>query len=45
MQIFLKKRAEGKPYRVSMIAAYNKFLSIYHSRVSKILSESEQGDT
>lgn len=44
-QFFLKKRAEGKPYRVSMIAAYNKFLRIYHSRVSKVLSESEKGDT
>lgn len=40
-QYFLKKRAEGKPYRVAMFAAYNKFLRIYHSRVSEVLNEYE----
>ncbi|SDJ58078.1 hypothetical protein SAMN04487760_1091, partial [Lachnospiraceae bacterium G41] len=38
---FLKKREEGKPYRVAMFAAYNKFLRIYHSRVSALLNETE----
>ena len=37
---FLAKRAEGKKYRVAMFAAYNKFLRIYHSRVSSVLNES-----
>ena len=36
---FMKKRNEGKPYRVAMIAAFNKFLRIYHSRVSEVLNE------
>ena len=40
-QYFLKKRCEGKPYRVAMMAAYNKFLRIYHSRVSAVLNEAE----
>lgn len=40
-QYFFKKRAEGKPYRVAMFAAYNKFLRIYHSRVSAVLNEYE----
>ncbi|MGM9976755.1 MAG: hypothetical protein ACI32G_07495 [Bulleidia sp.] len=35
----MKKRNEGKPYRVAMIAAFNKFLRIYHSRVSEVLNE------
>ena len=38
-QYFLSKRAEGKPYRVAMFAAYNKFLRIYHARVSAVLNE------
>jgi hypothetical protein len=38
---FLRKREEGKPYRVAMFAAYNKFLRIYHSRVSALLNETE----
>ena len=37
-EYFLKKRAEGKAYRVAMFAAYNKFLRIYHSRVSEVLN-------
>ena len=39
---FLKKRAEGKHYRVAMFAAYNKFLRIYHARVSEVLDSIEQ---
>ena len=38
---FLRKRAEGKHYGTAMFAAYNKFLRIYHSRVSSILNETE----
>ena len=38
---FLNKRLEGKPYRVAMFAAYNKFLRIYHSRVSEVLNAFE----
>ena len=41
-QFFMKKREEGKHYRVAMMAAYNKFLRIYHSRVSAVLDEAEQ---
>lgn len=33
---FMKKRAEGKPYKVAGMAAFNKFLRIYHSRVTTI---------
>ena len=40
-QYFLKKRAEGKAYRVAMMAAFNKFLRIYHSRVSEVLNKLE----
>ena len=36
---FLTKRAEGKKYRVAMFAAFNKFLRIYHSKVSSVLNE------
>lgn len=36
---FLTKRAEGKKYQVAMFAAYNKFLRIYHSKVSSVLNE------
>lgn len=36
---FMKKRDEGKHYRVAMFAAYNKFLRIYHARVSEVLNE------
>ena len=32
-----KKRAEGKPYRVYMIAAANKFLRIYYARAKERL--------
>lgn len=33
-----RKRAEGKPYRVYIIAAANKFLRIYYARVMESLS-------
>ena len=38
---FLKKRSEGKHYRVAMFAAYNKFLRVYHSRVAYVLNNAE----
>lgn len=40
-QYFLKKRTEGKAYRVAIMASFNKFLRIYHSRVSKVLNDME----
>lgn len=36
-QFLDKKRAEGKPYKVYMIAAANKFLRIYYARVKEAL--------
>ena len=39
---FIKKRAEGKHYRVAMFAAFNKFLRIYHARVSEVLNSIDQ---
>lgn len=36
-----KKRAEGKPYKVYMIAAANKFLRIYYARVKLCLSPAD----
>lgn len=33
-----KKRSEGKPYKVYMIAAANKFLRIYYARVNEMLN-------
>ena len=32
-----KKRSDGKPYKVYMIAAANKFLRIYYARVKECL--------
>ena len=37
-QFLDKKRAEGKPYKVYMIAAANKFLRIYYARVMETLN-------
>ncbi len=37
-QFINKKRAEGKPYRVYMTAAANKFLRIYYARVSAAMN-------
>ena len=33
-----KKRAEGKPYYVYMIAGCNKFLRIYYGRVKEFMN-------
>ena len=37
-QFLNKKRSEGKPYRVYMIAAAHKFLRIYYARVMQALN-------
>ncbi|MBR1563542.1 MAG: IS110 family transposase [Ruminococcus sp.] len=37
-QFLDKKRSEGKPYRVYMIAAAHKFLRIYYARVMQVLT-------
>lgn len=36
-QFLDKKRAEGKPYKVYMIAAAHKFLRIYYARVKEVV--------
>lgn len=36
-QFLDRKRSEGKPYKVYMIAAANKFLRIYYARVKECL--------
>ncbi len=41
-QFMDKKRAEGKPYRVYMMASANKFLRIYYATVKAYLETSEQ---
>ena len=41
-QFFMKKRAEGKAYRVAMIAGYNKFLRIYYAKVKEVLNKTIQ---
>jgi len=40
-QFMNKKRAEGKPYRVYMMASANKFLRIYYATVKKHLDSTE----
>lgn len=37
-QFLDKKRAEGKPYKVYMMAAANKFLRIYYAKVNEVLN-------
>lgn len=37
-QFLYRKRSEGKPYKVYMIAAANKFLRIYYARVKESLA-------
>ena len=37
-QFLDKKRAEGKPYMVYMMAAANKFLRIYYAKVNEVLN-------
>ena len=41
-QFMDKKRAEGKPYRVYMMASANKFLRIYYASVKAYLDELER---
>ena len=36
-QFMDKKRSEGKPYKVYMMASANKFLRIYYASVTKYL--------
>ena len=40
-QFMDRKRAEGKPYRVYMMASANKFLRIYYSTVKQYLDNLE----
>lgn len=40
-QFLDKKRSEGKPYKVYMIAGANKFLRIYYARVKECLDSNE----
>lgn len=40
-QFMDRKRAEGKPYRVYMIASANKFLRIYYAKVKAFLESLE----
>ncbi len=40
-QFMVKKHAEGKPYRVYMMASANKFLRIYYARVKAYLNSLE----
>ena len=40
-KFILKKKAEGKPYYVCMIAGCNKFLRIYYARVKEYLNSIE----
>ena len=40
-QFMDKKRAEGKPYRVYMMASANKFLRMYYATVKKHLDSLE----
>lgn len=41
-QFMDRKRAEGKPYRVYMMASANKFLRIYYATVKAYLETSDQ---
>ncbi len=36
-QFMDKKRSEGKPYKVYMMASANKFLRIYYARVKAVM--------
>ena len=42
-QFMDKKRAEGKPYRVYMMASANKFLRIYYATVKAHLDSLNEG--
>jgi len=39
-----RKRAEGKPFKVYMIAGANKFLRIYYARVKECMKLSQGED-
>ena len=41
-QFVSRKKAEGKPYYVCMVAGCNKFLRIYYARVKEYLNNLEQ---
>ena len=41
-QFMDKKRSEGKPYRVYIMASANKFLRIYYASVTDYLNAQEQ---
>ena len=41
-QFMCKKRAEGKPYKVYMMASANKFLRVYYATVMTYLDKLEQ---
>lgn len=41
-QFLDKKRAQGKPYKVYMMAASNKFLRIYYAKVKAVLDTAER---
>ena len=41
-QFMNKKRSEGKPYKVYMMASANKFLRIYYAKVKKRLDLLDQ---
>ena len=43
-QFLDRKRVEGKPYKVYMIAAANKFLRIYYARVKACVESSAVSD-
>ena len=43
-QFMDRKRAEGKPYRVYMMASANKFLRIYYATVKNYLEALEHTD-
>ncbi|MCL2798604.1 MAG: IS110 family transposase [Firmicutes bacterium] len=43
-QFIDRKRSEGKPYKVYMIAGANKFLRIYYSRVKECIEKLEKSD-
>ena len=41
-QFLDKKRKEGKPYYVYMMAGSNKFLRIYHARIKEYLNSLDE---
>lgn len=43
-QFLDRKRSEGKPYRVYMVAGMNKFLRIYYARVKACLDAAEMAE-